>query len=331
MCVVKGRIVSTNIGTIKVRVCSKRVEAAGICSFELVRLDGGSLPAFSAGSHIDVQIPDGITRQYSLCNEPSEQHRYVIAVLKDVASRGGSKAMHELVDEGSELVISVPKNHFELAHPPENSLLLAGGIGITPVLCMAERLSVSGHTFEMHYCARSESAMAFRQRIATSRFAQHVQFHFDDGPPTQKLDLGALLGNPKADTHLYVCGPKGFMDAVLSTARSSGWKEAQLHYEFFGAAAIKTDDDGSFEIKLASSGRCITVQKDRTVVQALAAAGVEVLVSCEQGICGTCLTRVLEGECDHRDMYLTEDEQAANDQFTPCVSRAKSPMLVLDL
>ncbi len=319
------------MGVIKVRVRSKCVEASSICSFELVRTDGGVLPGFSAGSHIDVHLPDGIIRQYSLCNEPSEQHRYVIAVLEDAASRGGSKAMHELVHEGSELVISTPRNHFQLAHPPQKSLLLAGGIGITPVLCMAERLSALGESFELHYGARSEAAMAFRERIAGSAFAQHAHFHFDDGAPAQKFDLGALLGNPGADTHLYVCGPKGFMDAVLNTARSAGWPEARLHYEFFSAAVTRSDADGNFEVKLASSGKCITVHKDKTVVQALAAAGVDVLVSCEQGVCGTCLTRVLEGECDHRDMYLTEEEQAKNDQFTPCVSRARSPVLVLDL
>ncbi len=315
----------------RVRVSRKTVEASGICSYELIRPDGEMLPGFSAGSHVDVHLPNGITRQYSLCNEPAERHRYMIAVLKDASSRGGSKAMHELVDEGCELLISPPRNHFQLAHPLQKSLLLAGGIGITPVLCMAERLSALGAPFEMHYGARSEAAMAFRERIAWSAFAPNVHFHFDDGAPEQKFDLGAILDVPPPDTHLYVCGPKGFMDAVLTTARSAGWPEARLHYEFFGATVVKPDDDGSFDVRIASSGKCITVPRDKTVVQALAAAGVEVLVSCEQGVCGTCLTRVLEGECDHRDMYLTEDEQAKDDQFTPCVSRARSPLLVLDL
>lgn len=319
------------VGALKVRVCSKKVEALNICTYELVSADGSVLPAFSAGSHIDLSLPNGITRQYSLCNDSTEQHRYLIAVLKDATSRGGSKAMHEFVFEGDELTISTPKNHFALSHPPQKSLLLAGGIGITPLLCMAERLSALGELFEMHYGSRSEASMAFRKRITDSAFAKHVHFHFDDGAPEQKFDLGALLGNPKADTNLYVCGPKGFMDAVLNTARVAGWLEAQLHYEFFSADVVRSDDDGSFEVKLASSGKIIAVPKNKTVVEALAAAGVEVPISCEQGVCGTCITRVLEGECDHRDMYLTAAEQDKNELFAPCVSRAKSAMLVLDL
>lgn len=319
------------VGAIKVRVYRKKVEALNICTYELVSANGSALPAFSAGSHIDVNLPNGITRQYSLCNDSTEQHRYMIGVLKDATSRGGSKAMHEFVLEGDELTISAPRNHFALAHPPQKSLLLAGGIGITPLLCMAERLAALGESFEMHYGGRSEASMAFRKRIADSAFAKHVHFHLDDGAPEQKFDLGALLGNPKTDTNLYVCGPKGFMDAVLNTARAAGWPEAQLHYEFFSAEVVRSDDDGSFEVKLASTGKIIAVPKDKTVAEALAAAGVEVPISCEQGVCGTCLTRVLEGECDHLDMFLTEVEQAKNDQFTPCVSRAKSAMLVLDL
>ena len=166
---------------------------------------------------------------------------------------------------------------------------------------------------------------------AQDSFASHVRFHFDDGGAEQKLDLAALLGTPVAGTHLYVCGPKGFMDAVLSTARAKGWPEAQLHYEFFSAESAKLETDDSFEVTLASSGKVVKVAKNQTVVQALAAAGVEVLTSCEQGVCGTCLTRVISGKPDHRDMYLTPEEQAANEQFLPCCSRAKSAMLVLDL
>jgi vanillate O-demethylase ferredoxin subunit len=162
-------------------------------------------------------------------------------------------------------------------------------------------------------------------------FAPKVQFHFDDGAEEQKLQLATLLSTPKAGTHLYVCGPKGFMDAVLKTARASGWPEPQIHYEYFGAAVTKSLDDGSFEVKLASSGKIVLIPKDQTVTEALARAGVEILTSCEQGVCGTCITRVLEGEPDHRDLYFTPEEQAKNDQFTPCCSRSKSPLLVLDL
>jgi len=320
-----------NASALTVRVAKKSTAALDICTFDLVDVNGAALPAFSAGSHIDVHLPGGVTRQYSLCNDPVESHRYLIGVLRDPATRGGSKAMHELVNEGDVLQISAPKNHFPLAHEAKRSVLLAGGIGITPILCMAERLAIAGAEFEMHYCTRSKERTAFIDRIASSRFASRVQFHFDDGPASQKLDIAALLATPQPGVHVYVCGPKGFMDAVLSTARARAWPEPQLHYEFFSAEVVKSASDASFQVKLASSGRIVVVPPDKTVVQALAEAGVEVATSCEQGVCGTCLTRVLEGEPDHKDLYLTPEEQAANDQFTPCCSRSKSAMLVLDL
>jgi len=320
-----------NAATLAVRVARKAEEALDIVSFELVSADGTALPAFSAGSHVDVFLPNGLVRQYSLCNDPGESHRYLLGVLRDAASRGGSDAMHQLVREGDTLQISVPKNHFALAHCAARSLLLAGGIGVTPLLCMAERLARLGSDFEMHYCTRSPERTAFHSRIVGSTFADKVQFHFDDGVAGQKLDLPALLAPPQPGVHLYVCGPKGFMDAVLGTARAQGWPEAQLHCEYFSADVVKSADDASFQVQLASSGRVIVVPADKTVVQALAEAGVEVLTSCEQGVCGTCLTRVLEGEPDHKDLYLSPEEQAANDQFTPCCSRSKSPLLVLDL
>ena len=322
----------STVSLLSVRVTRKTAETADICTFELVAESGGPLPSFSAGAHIDVQVPGtNITRQYSLCNDPQESHRYLIGVLRDPASRGGSVAMHETIQEGQILQISTPKNHFPLAHEARHSLLLAGGIGVTPILCMAERLANSGSTFEMHYCTRSRDHMAFHERIDKARFAEHVQLHFDDGEVAQKLDLAKVLRAPAAGVHLYVCGPKGFMDAVLGHARTQGWPENQLHYEFFSAEVAKSSADASFEVKLASSGRIIRVPPDQTVTQALSAAGVDVPTSCEQGVCGTCLTRVLEGIPDHKDMYLTPEEQAANDQFTPCCSRSKSAMLVLDL
>ena len=317
--------------SLQVRVARKVQEAQDICSFELVAADGGPLPAFSAGSHVDVVLPGGITRQYSLCNDAAESHRYLLGVLRDPASRGGSLAMHDLVKEGDLLQISPPRNHFPLAGQATRSLLLAGGIGITPILCMAERLAMTGADFELHYCTRSPERTAFRQRIAGSAFAGRAHFHFDDGPEAQKLNLPSLLGAPQPGVHLYVCGPKGFMDAVLGAARAQGWAEDQLHYEFFAGAAAATGTESDFEVKLASSGRVVPVRADQSVVQALAAAGVEVLVSCEQGVCGTCLTRVLDGVPEHRDVYLSPEEQAANDQFTPCCSRSRTPVLVLDL
>jgi vanillate O-demethylase ferredoxin subunit len=316
---------------LSVRVTRKAVEAEDICTFELTSADGTPLPAFSAGSHIDVQVPGGLTRQYSLCNDPAESHRYLIGVLRDAASRGGSAAMHEQVHEGGVLQISPPKNHFALAHHAPRHLLIAGGIGITPILCMAERLAATGAEFAMHYATRSRARTAFFDRIARAPFAERVSFHFDDRPAEQRLDIAALLAAQPAGTHLYVCGPQGLMDAVLGTARAAGWDEAHLHHEYFGAEVKPQAGDGAFEVLLASSGRVIPVAADCSVLAALADAGVIVPSSCEQGVCGTCLTRVIDGVPDHRDQYLLPDEQAANDQFLPCCSRSKSARLVLDL
>ncbi|MDE1950885.1 MAG: oxidoreductase [Burkholderiales bacterium] len=319
--------------SLRLRVARKTVEAEGICGFELVDPAGAALPAFSAGSHLDVQLPNGLTRQYSLCNDPGDSHRYQIAVLRDAASRGGSAAMHDQVHEGQVIEVSAPRNHFPLAHGARRSLLLAGGIGITPLLCMAERLHRIGADFEVHYCTRSPARTAFRERIAASAFAARVAFHYDDGAPGQKLDIAALVA-AAADpgTHLSVCGPCGFMDAVLGAARAAGWPSERLHYEFFAAApAAPGTTNESFEVQLASSGKLVRVAPEQSIVQALAEAGVVVPTSCEQGVCGTCLTRVIEGQPDHRDSYFTPEEQAAGDQMLPCCSRALSSRLVLDL
>jgi vanillate O-demethylase ferredoxin subunit len=318
------------MSTIPVRVANKTREAEAICSYELVREDGVALPPFEAGAHIDVHLPGKLVRQYSLCNAPGETHRYLISVLRDTGSRGGSQAMHDHIDTGSVLEISEPKNHFPLVEAGR-TLLLAGGIGVTPILAMAEALASKGAAFEMHYCARSPERAAFRERIEASSFAGQVRFHYDSGDAAQKLDLAALLSALAPDTHLYVCGPQGFIDHVLGAARAQGWPAAQLHVEYFSGAAADPGGDRSFDVKLASSGRVVTVPAGKTVIEVLAGQGVEIPYSCEQGVCGTCLTRVLEGVPDHRDMYLLEEEQAANDQFTPCCSRAKTPVLVLDL
>ncbi|MBH1965015.1 MAG: oxidoreductase [Comamonadaceae bacterium] len=310
----------------------KRIdEAQDIASFELATSDGQPLPAFSAGSHIDVTTGEGLVRQYSLCNEPSETHRYLIAVLKDPQSRGGSKFMHEQLREGDELEISAPKNRFALAHEAPFSLLLAGGIGITPLLCMAERLDSMGSKFEMHYLTRSQGRTAFRSRIKHSRFAPHVHFHHDDGDVSQKLEIRELLNRHNGKAHLYFCGPAGFMGAVLDAVKALQWPEEQVHYEYFAGAPDSSADAESFEVEIASSGTVVVVQKDQTALEALVNAEVQIPSMCEEGVCGTCITRVLAGVPDHRDHCLTPAEQAANDLFTPCCSRAKSRRLVLDL
>jgi vanillate O-demethylase ferredoxin subunit len=313
-----------------VTVVRKTLEAEGIASFELARADGAPLPSFSAGSHIDVQVPGGLTRQYSLCNDSLEQHRYRIAVLRDPASRGGSVAMHDAVHEGDILHISEPRNHFPLQHAAR-SLLFAGGIGVTPLLCMAQRLAAIGADFTLHYCTRSPERTAFRQEIAASALADRVRFHFDNGPPGQKLDLESLLAQPDAETHLYVCGPAGFIAHVVGGAKANGWSTGQIHLEYFAATPQDTSTEQGFEVKLASTGKSYPVAAGQSVVQALREHGIEIMTSCEQGVCGTCITRVLDGVPDHRDMYFTEEERALNDQFTPCCSRSRSRSLVLDL
>ena len=323
--------ISNSAATLSLRVIHKKQETVDICTFELASADGHPLPSFAAGSHIDVHLPGGLIRQYSLCNDSAETHRYQIAVLKEPTSRGGSIALHDIVQEGQLLQVSLPKNHFSLSHDAKKSVLLAGGIGITPILCMAERLGHSAAEFELHYCARTPERAAFQKRIKDSSFSDKVSYYFSQGDKPQKLDVHKLLAAPEEGCHIYVCGPKRFMDAVLSTARENGWPENQLHYEFFGAEIVKSETDGRFDVKIASSGRIVNIPKDQTVTQALAAAGIDILMSCEQGVCGTCLTGVLEGIPDHKDSYLTPEEQAANNQFTPCCSRAKSAQLVLDI
>ena len=315
----------------QVRVAHKRSEAEDICSLELVALDGAALPAFTAGAHIDVHLPNGLQRQYSLCNAPGETQRYVICVLRDAASRGGSAAVHDQVNEGSVLTISTPRNLFPLAEQAPHHLLLAGGIGITPMLAMAEHLAGTRQSFTLHHCNRSRARTAFVERLAASPFSGQVQHHFDDGDAAQKLDIAATLQSAPAGTHLYVCGPQGFMDAVLSAGRAAGWPEERLHREYFGAAPTAKADDGSFELEIASTGKVIKVLPDQTALEALHAGGIDIPMSCEQGVCGTCLTRVKDGTPDHRDQYLLPEEQAANDQFLPCCSRSKSARLVLDL
>ncbi len=316
--------------SLTVRVARKQAETADICSFELVDVEGRELPAFSAGSHIDVYLPNGVTRQYSLCNNPAERTRYRIAVLREPATRGGSAAMHDMVQQGGLLQISIPRNLFPLNENARRHILLAGGIGVTPLLCMAQRLSAIESEFDLHYCTRSADRAAFRSELAQAIYAKRVHFHADDGQAEQRLDMAAVC-TPEEGTHLYVCGPGGFMGAVLDAARERGWPEDRLHYEFFAGQATTSDGDSPFVVKIASTGQLVDVPADVSVVQALAGAGIDLPVACEQGICGTCLTRVLAGQPDHRDLFLSSDEQDNEGQFTPCCSRSKTPMLVLDL
>lgn len=316
---------------LEVEVISKKMEAEAIASFELAALGDQSLPSFEAGAHIDVQIAVGLVRQYSLFNPPGQGQRYCIGVLRDRASRGGSVALFDTIQKGARLKISTPRNHFKLDPSATRSLLFAGGIGITPILGMAQQLDYSGANFHLHYCGRSLGHMAFTDTLLDSRFSAQISLHADNGPEAQRFNASESIGPPDAATHLYVCGPSGYMDHVLETARKLGWPELRLHREYFSGAVVDHAADDPFDVEIKSTGQLVHVGADASVAQALTAAGISLALSCEQGVCGTCITRILEGTPDHRDMYLTDAERIKNDCFMPCCSRSRSTRLVLDL
>jgi len=311
------------------RVAGRQDCAEGIAAFELVAIDGADLPAFTAGSHIDVHLPGGMTRQYSLRNDPTERHRYCIGVLREPSGRGGSAHMHDRLNIGDLIETSLPRNAFALDEKAPFSLLIAGGIGITPILSMAHRLTALGRDFAFHYCARSISRMAFRDEMLGSAFADKLHFHLDDGPAEQKLDLAALLASRPSGAHLYACGPGGFLGAIIAAAKEA-WPSEAVHREYFANAVHgPASGDRPFRVTLAGDGRSFEVPPGQSIVAVLAQNGVEIQVSCEQGICGTCVTRVLSGVPDHRDLVLTDKQHA--DRMTLCCSRALTDALVLDL
>jgi vanillate O-demethylase ferredoxin subunit len=316
---------------IEVVVNAKKREADNIVSLELISANGTALPAFDPGSHIDVKLPNGALRQYSLYNPPRMGRSYQIGVFRDPASRGGSIVLHDQVEVNDRLQISEPRNLFPMAKNAKRSLLFAGGIGITPILSLAQALADRDDDFELHYSGRSRSKMAFIDQLTNSAFADRVFLHISDADPSQRLNVDPLLAEPQTETHIYVCGPPRFMNYVLDRATVHGWPSAQLHREHFAAGQESESEKGSFEVEIKSSGQSFTIPPDRSALQVLEEAGFDIPVACEEGVCGTCLTRVLEGEPDHRDLFMTDEERARNDQFTPCCSRAKSGRLVLDL
>jgi vanillate O-demethylase ferredoxin subunit len=318
-------------GRLQVVVVHKTDEAQDICSFALAAPDGRRLPAFAPGAHVEVHLPNGLVRHYSLCGDPRERRRYQIAVLKTPDSHGGSRAMHELVQAGDRLEISAPRNHFALAPDAARTLLFAGGIGITPIIAMAEALHRAGADFALHYCCRSPQRAAFTERLMRSAYAHRVHFHYSEAGPARRIDLPTLLAAPGPRTHLYVCGPDGFMDAVTGCALAQGWPGERVHREHFAAAAHDRSADLPFDIRIASTGAVVHVARDTSALHALAAHGIRVPSSCEQGVCGTCLTGVLDGEPDHRDLFLDAGQRVRNDCMALCCSRARSPVLTLDL
>jgi vanillate O-demethylase ferredoxin subunit len=313
-----------------VRIAHRHRESDDIISLELCDPDGGALPPFEAGAHIDVHVAPGVIRQYSLCNAPTERHRYVIGVLRDPASRGGSVAIHDKFEEGAVVEISTPRNHFPLK-PGAPAILIAGGIGVTPMLCMAEALHASATGFALHYCARSKVKAAFRNRIEQSPLQHQVAFHYDDEDDSQKLDLDSVFAQAGSDAEIYVCGPSGFIEWICRAAEQAGIPGQRVRYEYFSAKPVDTSHDGAFAVKIASTSQVFQIPADRSITSVLLEAGIDIYTSCEEGTCGTCVTRILEGEPEHRDVFLTDEEHACGNQFTPCCSRAKSPLLVLDL
>ena len=309
-------------------IIRKHNVARDIVELELGREDGQPLAGFEAGAHIDLHLPSGTVRQYSLTNPGAEPLLYRVAVLKDPNSRGGSREVHEVLQEGQCLPVSAARNLFPLHEGPQHSLLLAGGIGITPILAMARQLLQQGRSFSLHYACRSRDRAAFLEELQQGDLAPFCHVWIDD--EGQRLELDRVLVDSPVDSHLYVCGPSGFIDAVLAAARAQVWAEDHLHREFFTAPVVDTAGDNPFELQL-NSGQLIQVAAEQTALEALLAAGVDVPSSCEQGICGACLTNVVDGQPDHRDQYLTSAEQASNRLFTPCCSRSFSARLVIDL
>ncbi len=325
----------------RLQVRQVRHEAEGINSYEFVHPEGEDLPSFEAGSHVDFYFRDGTIRQYSLANDPSERHRYLIGVLREPHGRGGSEALHERVHPQREVYVGNPRNNFPLFESAKRHLLLAGGIGITPMLSYTARLQTIGADFTLHYCAKSARHAAFRAELAHLEKEGRVKFHYDGGDPSRGLDIESLLKSPEPGTHLYYCGPPGFMGAIEKF--SSHWPDDTVHFEFFNAAAspkkklvndelasISGGDIGiGFEIKIASTGAIFSVPNDKSIVEVLKENDIEVEVSCESGLCGTCVTPYLEGKVDHQDLILTPEQRKTT--FTPCCSRSKSKILVIDL
>jgi vanillate O-demethylase ferredoxin subunit len=314
-----------------VKVKNVRQETLDVKSFELVSADAAPLQSFTAGSHIDIQVSPGLVRQYSLCNSPFDSGHYVIAVKKEPQSRGGSAGMHERIKQGDVLKISKPRNNFALASEARHHLLLAGGIGVTPVLSMARQLLVAGASFELQYFSRSIQHTAFHELLSAPEFKGKVSFHYALEPEAVRAYLRKLLWHRPPEGHLYLCGPRPFMDLVETTAAPT-WAPEAVHLEYVTAdPASLAGPRETFIVKLARAGGEFTIPADKSIVEALAAQGVVVDTSCEQGVCGTCLTGVLAGQPDHRDVFLTDEEKQAGDKMMPCVSRSKSEVLVLDL
>ncbi len=308
-------------------VTSRKTVATDIIALELASSDGTALPGYDAGAHVDVYVKSGVIRQYSLTGDPAYRSRYRLGILLDPTSRGGSTAIHNQFQAGQTVRIGRPRNNFPMGENAAHSVLFAGGIGITPMLNMAYALEASGASWEMHYCGRTADRLAFSDELA--RFGDKVQVHVDSGPKDQLLDINAVLAGAAPDRHLYVCGPNGFMDFVVQSAENNGWDGDCIHLERFGAEV--NTDGAPFTVVAQKSGKTFDVQPGETIAQKLAENGIHVQVSCQSGVCGTCLTPVVEGMPDHRDLVQTDVEKASGARITVCCSRSKTKRLVLAL
>ena len=313
---------------IAMRIAAIRDEADGIRSFALEPVDGRTLAEGAAGSHVEVHLPNGAVRQYSVVDHDPAANRYTIAVKRDDAGRGGSVAMH-MLKVGDEIAVSAPRNNFVLYETAPRFVLVAGGIGITPLLSMAHRLHGIGKPYELHVCARNEASLAFADDLARGPVARQVSVHFDGADGRSTLDADAVLGQHGPDDLLYICGPQAFMDWVRQAALARGWSNDQIRIESFAGAAGPQADDHAFRVTLASSGRTVEVGADRTIIDALALQGIEVPFACMQGTCGRCAVDIVKGEADHRDAFFSEEEKAENKHMCLCVSRARGKELTI--
>jgi tetrachlorobenzoquinone reductase len=310
---------------LSVRLNAIRYVARDTSIYELTNVAGTPLPPYAPGAHIDLHLPNGIVRQYSLLEPEPSGETYSIAVKRDPASRGGSRSVHEELRVGQTLTISAPRNNFPLVENASHVILLAGGIGITPIWCMAQRLHKLGRSWALHYACRSRADMAFLDALAEMGKAH---FHFDDENQGKVLDVGSIVAGAPRDAHLYCCGPTPMLQAFEQATAS--WPRAQVHVEYF-TPKPQPAKKGGFVVELARSGQEFVIPEGESILQVLLNAGVDVDYSCELGICGACEQRVLAGIPEHHDAILSEEEQAANTRVMICCAGCKSERLVLDL
>jgi tetrachlorobenzoquinone reductase len=311
----------------KLRVKRISYEAENINSYELVLPEGGDLTPFTAGSHIDLHLQNGMIRSYSLVNAQSERHRYVIAVNKDASGRGGSCFVHDTIKAGDVIEVSAPHNNFALHEEAECSVLIAGGIGITPLMSMIRRLEALERRWKLSYASRTRQAAAFLGDLVAIR-PDNLHLDFDDERAGRTFDLATIVAHAPERAHLYCCGPVPMLEAFEKA--TAGRPAGHVHVEYFQAKQAPARK-GGFEVKLARSNRTIAVEPGKTILDAVLDAGVSANYSCSEGVCGTCETRVIEGIPDHRDLFLSPEEQAANKTIMICCSGSKSGTLVLDL